>query len=96
MSGLSQKSVDLWALSLSTGGMMHANLPTTKTCFTVAMDGGNADRKANFTLAERVYKQDFDIFMIQFSHRTDFNDLLLSKRGNNERKQKQQSKYSFK
>lgn len=51
------------------------------------MDGGNADRKANFTLAERVYKQDFDIFMIQFSHRTDFNDLLLSKRGNNERKQ---------
>ncbi|WP_175869561.1 DUF7146 domain-containing protein [Bartonella gabonensis] len=84
LSGLLSEPVNLWA-SLSTSGMMRVNLPSTKGRLTIAMDGDDAGRKAGFTLAKRAYSQGFEVFIMQAPKGMDFNNVLLSQRGNYER-----------
>ncbi|WP_425276992.1 DUF7146 domain-containing protein [Bartonella tribocorum] len=78
LSGLLSEPVNLWA-SLSTHGMMHVNLPDTKSRLTIAMDGDEAGRKAGFTLAARAYRQGFEVFIMQAPYGLDFNDVLILK-----------------
>ncbi|WP_208436986.1 hypothetical protein [Bartonella taylorii] len=62
--------------------MMRANLPDIKARLTSAINGDDAGHKAGFTLAAHAYKQGFDIFMLQATYGSHFNDFTVSKVNN--------------